>query len=1815
MNPTEPAKDCEDPSRPASAQHILLYPEQEVGVTYRAGDDRQEYIYYDYSSGSLVNRVLGPQSHQAGGFAWGRGVAADINADGYDEIIQVGRRSSNDQLTVQTFVYGPDYAQSTAGSSWFAQDARLIGDEIKWMDIADGNFQGHSNGQRDIVVALRNDDGDLEIIPFFATGLTLAPKPSFHDATDGRESVWHVAVATGDVSGEGYDDIVAAFKDGGHHLQVLALRWNGTALTKLASIRFADPAKSHGAEEVAGEGDYNDYPNKGVDVTTGDVDGDGRPEAVVAFVDDDNKNQVMALGLSKSGSSATPDPYVWSDEGYYAVNPDTKDARWISVATPDLNGDGIAEILVAFGARWNCCSGDAPAQIWRLNYSPWIDDPNFSSDQGTMINRDLILKDRASYDNDDYNNASIGSIETVNVDRGERDRAILAFNGSRGPDDTIQTRVLEEPGDAKSLRIAATAGYNASADTNYDVTAIAGDVNKDSRWLTYKNVCKQYAVSAVNTVLNMPPIWYEKNEPHTAIGVALGRSMSSAASIGETTTTKYGGSYTVDASLSLADVVEVGPKAKVAFEGSHAVETEETVEFSTATKTSASFAYNSTGGVVIQDTLNYRVYQYEEDVTGGDVRVRVPAGVSTFPDGVEAWTQRQANRGWLPVGPGPRVNLAIGHYATQSSTYNLSAADRAVDGNTDGNWFNGSVSHTASQAGAWWKVDLSSGETASNKPIESVSIWNRTDAVPERLQNYVVDVLNKDGALVWTSPTQTTTAGTPTVVPVHRSGRYVRVRLLGANYLTLAEVQVWKELGENLAHGKPASQSSTDAGAVAGRALDGNRDGALAGNSVAATTAEAGAWWQVDLEEEHAIGEVDVWNTTDDCCKNAPAEFWVKVSNTGTDWNDPPWKMLYHFPPGRPTAVMVGTLGRYVRIEASGTAALRLAEVEVIKGREVPDYPKALYRNGDNYFTVTNWDGSQERVVGNLKWDWCQGYMDPDATASDKNDTLIKDLVAKQQPPKVYSGSADTEWETSEAFENTQSWEDTWGLMFSFGMEAKVLGMGAEWEVSGGFEMADSSSLSQTKETYFEGNASAYGPWPDSEFRYEYCPYYYVTAAAAADGVNQAYTVLDYYVPCYGGACSWAGASSAPAPAAAAAGVAPATPLIASPTHPDPNAWYDEGTVTFTWGQPEGDPETHPSYAWVLDRAPDTAPEPVAQGSRQTKTYHDLDDGAWYLHVRARGPDGQWSAAAHRAARIDTAAPVVTLALDPPVPNGNQGWYTVPVTAAVNASDAGAGVAAVEVSVDGGPWQPYIAPLHFDADTAATTLRARATDAAGRVSEPVSTTLSIDMTPPSSKHPSACAPGMICSGGIYEGLSRIAGMEIQIDDDSWTSVSSLGQWQAGGLTSPWVYAALLEVGNGHHIVRGRAADGAGNIEAATVIKEVTFIPTASPDLSASRITVEPPIARPGETVTVTVDLRNGGFQEAYVAAAVTLPAGVTPAPGALATLDGSIPYDPATGVITWPLELIWPGEHHQRQFQAIVAPGTTAGALAARLDALGSWPNIDMVSAEEQAQFRAREDTVTATAPLTVDPALAASRDVTAPHARLTLPAAEQLSAPGQSRLSLWASADARQMYLREWTLDPATGAWSTVRDSGWLPYAPSTLWALSEGAGVHYVGAWVADGAGNISPLTEETLTYANRLAPDTLGAGQRRQYRFPFEQAEQVFNVLTAAGQADLYVWLPGHGHTPDYVAEGPDALKALWFPIILPGAHQLEVMAVGDTAYTLFHATAAPAEGAAATAPAPQSAAPERPLTMTTPLTAGLTAAPPLDRTPIYLPMIAR
>jgi Concanavalin A-like lectin/glucanases superfamily/NedA-like, galactose-binding domain len=103
-------------------------------------------------------------------------------------------------------------------------------------------------------------------------------------------------------------------------------------------------------------------------------------------------------------------------------------------------------------------------------------------------------------------------------------------------------------------------------------------------------------------------------------------------------------------------------------------------------------------------------------------------------------------------------------------------------------------------------------------------------------------------------------------------GRYVMVSLPDTNeYLHLAEVQVFDSNGNNLAQGKPATQSSTHVSTsgvtqYASAAVDGSTDGS-SGSLVSHTNKEGTGeqWWQVDLGDVYEISGITIYNRTD-CC-------------------------------------------------------------------------------------------------------------------------------------------------------------------------------------------------------------------------------------------------------------------------------------------------------------------------------------------------------------------------------------------------------------------------------------------------------------------------------------------------------------------------------------------------------------------------------------------------------------------------------------------------------------------------------------------------------------------------------------------------------------------------------------------------------------------------------------------------------------------------------------------------------------------------------------------------------------------------------------
>ncbi len=155
----------------------------------------------------------------------------------------------------------------------------------------------------------------------------------------------------------------------------------------------------------------------------------------------------------------------------------------------------------------------------------------------------------------------------------------------------------------------------------------------------------------------------------------------------------------------------------------------------------------------------------------------------------------------------------------------------------------------------------------------------------------------------------------------------------------------------------------------------------------------------------------------------------------------------------------------------------------------------------------------------------------------------------------------------------------------------------------------------------------------------------------------------------------------------------------------------------------------------------------------------------------------------------DTTPPQVTAVTDPVLATG--GWAAGDVTVTATATDDVAQGVTVEQQDGEGAWAPYTAPVVVSAE-GDRTLRFRATDAAGNVSEVVTQVVRIDRTAP---EVSGSAAGRVVTVTATDGGSGAAAVEYRLGQDAW-------QAYQGPVTVPGTSAVTVSF---------RVTDVAGNV--------------------------------------------------------------------------------------------------------------------------------------------------------------------------------------------------------------------------------------------------------------------------------------------------------------------------------------------------------------------------------------------------------------------
>jgi hypothetical protein len=116
-------------------------------------------------------------------------------------------------------------------------------------------------------------------------------------------------------------------------------------------------------------------------------------------------------------------------------------------------------------------------------------------------------------------------------------------------------------------------------------------------------------------------------------------------------------------------------------------------------------------------------------------------------------------------------------------------SSRALDGNTDGSFWNGACTATQSNYRAWWMVDF-----GTSRNIVMVEVYGRTDSQQDRLNGFSVRI--GDSSTPDNNPTCSYSNPWPNpqsvLLPCKGRGRYLVIQLeTTTTFLTLCEVYAW----------------------------------------------------------------------------------------------------------------------------------------------------------------------------------------------------------------------------------------------------------------------------------------------------------------------------------------------------------------------------------------------------------------------------------------------------------------------------------------------------------------------------------------------------------------------------------------------------------------------------------------------------------------------------------------------------------------------------------------------------------------------------------------------------------------------------------------------------------------------------------------------------------------------------------------------------------------------------------------------------------------------------------------------------------------
>ncbi|MDH5715996.1 MAG: hypothetical protein OEZ30_10555, partial [Candidatus Aminicenantes bacterium] len=309
-------------------------------------------------------RVLGKNAADDSGWALAHG---DINGDGFmDIIISADYASPGDPPRTEAgetyVIFGSSLPPSTIDLSTESADITVCGDDAgDYSGIAVASGDINDDGCDDIIIGAhwadpgdpaREDAGETYVIfgssPSSPVTIDLSTTPAditIFGAAYGYESGF--AVASGDVNGDGYADLIIGAR---------YARPGGRINAGETYVIFGSSSPSSNIDLSTDQADitvWGDYAFDmiGEAVASGDVNGDGYDDVIIGTPWYDSAGGSDAgVTYVIFGSSFSSPPYtidLSTDQADITVlGADTRDYSGWAVASGDVNGDGYDDIII-----------------------------------------------------------------------------------------------------------------------------------------------------------------------------------------------------------------------------------------------------------------------------------------------------------------------------------------------------------------------------------------------------------------------------------------------------------------------------------------------------------------------------------------------------------------------------------------------------------------------------------------------------------------------------------------------------------------------------------------------------------------------------------------------------------------------------------------------------------------------------------------------------------------------------------------------------------------------------------------------------------------------------------------------------------------------------------------------------------------------------------------------------------------------------------------------------------------------------------------------------------------------------------------------------------------------------------------------------------------------------------------------------------------------------------------------------------------------------------------------------------------------------